>query len=323
MIYVGNWAAGASQASGSGRLDLEPEFLLAEGDLRHEPASSGARLAFRDISNSTNERSFVGALLPAIFPSGNSTPILGLSGRDPLPKLKLAALLSSLAFDWSVRQRMSSTHLNWHVVELLALPNAESLSDRLVAHMARLLLGGVHFVDEWLDLEDLTLRPEPWALSNSERLRTACILNAVVAAVVGLDGEDLRHMLAECDRLRHDALNASPKGLWRVDKDLPPEQRQTVQSLVAFENLESVVAENGGNVGKGIDAFLLQNRGDGWMLPEASRIADFGLGDDERASAWQPVAGHLGSRFCDWQLVERSERLWRECRAHQANLVAR
>ena len=72
---------------------------------------------------------------------------------------------------------------------------------------------------------------------------------------------------------------------------------------------------------RGIEAFLAQNDGEGWMLPETLRLADYGLGHDERARQSQPVASRLGPRFYDWQLVQSADESWRECHLHARNLL--
>ena len=58
------------------------------------------------------------------------------------------------------------------------------------------------------------------------------------------------------------------------------------------------------------------------MLPETLRLADYGLGHDERAKHPQPVASRLGPRFYDWQLAQTAEESWRECEIHAKNLQA-
>ena len=92
-------------------------------------------------------------------------------------------------------------------------------------------------------------------------------------------------------------------------------------TLVAFYVLESKIAAAGGDRQKGIEAFLGQNHGEGWMLPETLRLADYGLGHDERAEHPQPVASRLGPRFYDWQLVQSAEESWRECHLHARSLL--
>ena len=52
------------------------------------------------------------------------------------------------------------------------------------------------------------------------------------------------------------------------------------------------------------------------MLPETLRLADYGLGHDDRAKEPQPVASRLGPRFYDWQLEQSLEESWEECERH-------
>ena len=87
MIYVGNWAASSTRSDLPGRIDLDPDFLLGADDLRHDPRA-GSRVVFRDISNSTNERSFVSALLPGLFPCGNVLPVIEPSANDTSLKVE-------------------------------------------------------------------------------------------------------------------------------------------------------------------------------------------------------------------------------------------
>jgi hypothetical protein len=112
-----------------------------------------------------------------------------------------------------------------------------------------------------------------------------------------------------------------PKGFWRIDKDKDPELRHTVLTLVAFHDLEQKIREHGGDREAGIEAFLTQNNGEGWLLPETVRLADYGLGHDERALEHQQVASRLGPRFYDWQLAQSAEESWRECHLHARNLL--
>jgi len=90
---------------------------------------------------------------------------------------------------------------------------------------------------------------------------------------------------------------------------------------VAFHDLEQKIRAAGGDREKGIEAFLNQNDGEGWMLPETLCLADYGLGHDERAKQPQPVASRLGPRFYDWQLVQTAEESWAECHRHARNLL--
>jgi hypothetical protein len=144
---------------------------------------------------------------------------------------------------------------------------------------------------------------------------------------MGLNKADITHVLRDCDL---PALAASSvtytrgldqKGFWRVDKAKDPELRHTVLTLVAFTDLEEKIRICGGDRELGVEAFLAQNDGDGWMLPETLRLADYGLGHDERASQYQPVASRLGPRFYEWQLEKDVEESWHECQLHARDLL--
>ena len=142
-----------------------------------------------------------------------------------------------------------------------------------------------------------------------------------------LEYNELYHCLENCDvpintvsaTYRPEAFN--PKGFWRIDKDRDPELRHTVLTLIAFYDLASKIEAAGGDREKGIEAFLTQNDGEGWMLPETLCLTDYGLGHDERSRHPQPVASRLGPRFYDWQLVQSAEESWRECHLHARNLL--
>ncbi len=154
-------------------------------------------------------------------------------------------------------------------------------------------------------------------MTPNERLRVRCILDALVAQLYGLTKEDFAWILRDCDHPAKLISNSryarafDPKGFWRVDKEQDPELRHPVLAQIAFHDMQA----------RGLDAFLAQNDGEGWMLPETLRLADYGLGHDERARHPQPVASRLGPRFYDWQLAQTAEESWRECHLHARNLL--
>ena len=54
------------------------------------------------------------------------------------------------------------------------------------------------------------------------------------------------------------------------------------------------------------------------MIPETIRLADYGLGHDDRAKKHQPVVSRLGPRFLPWQLEKTAEEAWEETKRHAA-----
>jgi hypothetical protein len=144
-----------------------------------------------------------------------------------------------------------------------------------------------------------------WAVTRAEVLRIRAMLDAVIAHWYGLDAQDFRHILRDCDRPQAPR-GADPKGFWRIDSDKPPELRHPILALVAFDELQRV----------GLNEFLDQHEGEGWMLPATLRLADHDLGHDDRANHQQRVAERLGPRHAQWQLASSDEQCWEECERH-------
>ena len=301
---------------------FRPQNLMSLSDTRAKPTAS--RLLFRKIGNPTITRTMLASMAPA-FPAVDTIVIVKSieTGSD----LVLCAMLNSLVFDWHLRLRFGGSggvgaldHAKMH--ECVA-PLPGHAQAALEAFTMRLNLPNELFAPDWLYPERAS-RPwkQLWAVTPHERLRLRCILDAIVAALYGLSRDDLRWILRDCDHPVERVTNKAfartldPKGFWRVDKSEPPELRHTVLTQVAFDALERLIAEHGGDRDKAIDAFANLNEGEGWMLPDTLRLSDHDLGHDERAKHPQPVASALSPRFYDWQLAQTPEESWAECERH-------
>jgi hypothetical protein len=273
-----------------------------------------------DVTSATNTRTLIAATFP-LMPSGNKVPVLQQQGRL---EQELTLLLNSFGFDFVMRRRLSGLSVNFFIIEEAPLPPRALFDAQMLRSVVESLCApSPLFADRWMEHGSTRVSAwrSMWSLSNVDRLRRRCVADSLAAAAFGLDSDSLRTVLAECDQSDVAASN-DPKGFWRVDKEKDPELRHTVLTLIAFADLESKTREVGGDSEKGIEAFLNQNDGEGWMLPETLRLSDYGLGHDERAKHHQPVASRLGPRFYDWQLAQTAEESWRECEIHAKNLEA-
>jgi hypothetical protein len=299
----------------SGSKSCLPQYLISLQDYAKSQRSiRSAKLAFRDITNATNERTFIGAVLPDV-PSGNTLGVLECA--DQLRWL-VSGILNTFAFDWIARHRLAGTHMNkFTLFELPTLPYSKVFRRATLPKLiAGLSLPALDFARLWSELRAKNLMTQPWkkawAITETHRLSCKCALEAVVAALYGYSAEGYRRVLEHCDYSENLVADKrftrklDPRGFWRVDKEKPPHLRHSVLSLVAFEELERI----------GLDAFLALNDGEGWMLPETLRLADYGLGHDDRAKEHQQVATVLGPRFYDWQLSQSVEESWEECEMH-------
>ncbi|MDA8065778.1 MAG: hypothetical protein M0031_09820 [Thermaerobacter sp.] len=258
--------------------DLQPEYLMAAEDYLGSPkAVRGYKVGFRNIAPATNTRTMI-ACVVVDRPCGNSLSVFSC-GQDLGRALRLSSLLNSLAYDWVVRQRCGGLNLNFFYLAETPLPIVDDPDVRRFLTLNAASLTFVHkmFAPEWLRLRErypeLGERPwqEHWAVTASERLRRRCMLDAVVAHVYGLDYDDLAYIL------RDDA--DEPTGFWRVDRELPREQRQTTLTLEAFRHLLEV----------GLERFCQE----GWDLPAHAR--DFprpGVARFTPAAGWDEAAAH-------------------------------
>ena len=311
-----------------GEKQIEPQYLMGVEDYYEridfpwEP-----KLVHMNIGSATNARTAIGSFV-AGMPCGHSAPILALGSIRRA--LDVTAVFGSLVSDFVTRSRVTGLHLDYHVLEQnpLVLLEAAVVRSGVISEVARALcLTARGFAPATIELveTDSDMAGTAMAVTLSERLRMRAILDATIAAAFGLTYFDLRRILAYCDlpsiEIAGGQLN--PKGFWRLDRKLDPELRHTVLTLVAFRNLESKIHEASGDRDDGIREFFAQNEGEGWLLPETLRLADYGLGHDDRAQHHQPVASRLAPRFFDWQLARSSDESSRECHVHARNLLGR
>ncbi|UFQ99426.1 Eco57I restriction-modification methylase domain-containing protein [Pseudomonas wenzhouensis] len=299
---------------------IEPQFLMSYADYvsatdknGNPKTARGLKPCYMDVGSATNSRTMISSAVWD-FPCGNKVPLL-IPNKGEAAGIALVACLDSFVFDFAIRNRLGGLTINYFIAEESPLPPLQNVPKQLVEAAFSLISVSNPIYSPVL--ESLARTGVRAAVSEHERTRQRVIIDAVLFAIAGLDWEGACHILKDCDlpvdELSGDAAKAlNPKGFWRLGKGSPPELRHTVLSLVAFHDLQQ----------KGLDAFLAQNNGEGWMIPEQLRLADYGLGHDERAQEYQPVASRLGPRFYDWQLNEDVERSWQECAAH-AELIRR
>lgn len=189
------------------RWDARPRYLIRLDQLVEKPGwtqrAGYYRLAFRAIASSTNERTAICTLIPPGCFFGNSalcekTPQL----RPNSAALLLAALASSFAFDWLLRNK-AGANINAFILNGCPLPPSTPAVEKFLVHAA-LRLTGNHLGYAALFSEQvggdwrepgrdclwpvLAGAPARWALRS--------IIDAVVAQAYGLKRDQYAHVLA-------------------------------------------------------------------------------------------------------------------------------
>ncbi|MGE0446222.1 MAG: hypothetical protein AB7P99_13415 [Vicinamibacterales bacterium] len=283
------------------------------------------RVGFMDVSSATNSRSMIASAIPRM-PAGNKVPLLVPSGSDTDP-LSLLAILNSLSYDYSLRARFGGLSLNYFIVAETVLPRKSPLMGVMASLAMRVACPSVAMAHLWVGWP---ARERPWrsnwAVTAHERLRTRCLLEALLGLAFGLERDDFAWIVHESDRPQYQlssrgASERDPKGFWRIDKDREPELRLPVLAYVAFCDVCDALGRSYGDVVQERALSEIREMVDIWQLPEELCLADYGLGHDDRAKVPQPVRSRLGERFYPWQLEQSAEESWADCERHARNLL--
>ena len=310
------------------RKQIEPQYLMGVEDFRERIESPWRpKVTHMSVGSATNTRTAIGTVVVGA-PGSHKAPMLYTSSVSRA--LAVAIVYNSFVYDYLMRARVVGLGIDYHVLEQTPLPECDEFSSSLAVASGTaetLCLAAQQLSPARLELRDRDTGDHPTVRlpgkTISERTRFRAMLDALVAVLFGLNYSDLRRILEDCD-LPQDEIalrSLNPKGFWRLGRQLDPELRHTVLTLVAFRDLKSNIHEATGDRDDGIREFFAQNNGEGWVLPETLRLADYGLGHDERAHRHQPVACRLGPRFFDWQLAQSAEESLRECHLHARNLL--
>ena len=222
--------------------EFRPRCLMSASVFSSQsPIHSFPRIVYRRISNNTNARTFICSYGSRI-PCSDSVFVLMPSNPSLKNHLPVVASLNSLSFDFVVRQRLSGTNLSWFVIQECPIPIQITSRverpeiKRLTLDTARLVFIHRRFAPEWLKLKQLY--PELsskewkdwWAVTEADRLRLRVEIDALCADLYGLDPDDFDWIV------RDDPTD--PKGFYRVDRQLPFQERLTGLAAAAFRALK-------------------------------------------------------------------------------------
>jgi hypothetical protein len=149
------------------------------------------RIAFRDVTNRTNRRTTVVALLPPKVFLTNKAPYLLWPRGDEQDQAFLLGVLSSIPLDWYAR-RFVETNMNFFIFNPLPVPRPPRTSrlwQRCVAVAGRLASPDRRFA-AWARAVGVDCGP----LDDGEKYDAIAELDAVVAHLYGLSEAQLVHV---------------------------------------------------------------------------------------------------------------------------------
>jgi hypothetical protein len=149
------------------------------------------RIAFRDITNRTNQRTVIAALLPPKVFITNKGPYLLWPRGDERDCAFLLGVLSALSLDWYAR-RFVETNMNFYILNPFPVPRpdrSDARWSRVVALAGRLASVGDRFA-EWAKAVGVECGP----IDDDRKFDMLCELDAVVAHLYGLSEKHLAHV---------------------------------------------------------------------------------------------------------------------------------
>lgn len=165
---------------------------------RNDPATLPVRthrIAFRDITNRTNNRTVIACLVPPEKPLVNTAPYLLRGDKATVQdEAYLLGVLCTRVFDWQARCTVES-HVNKYVLDDFAVPwptDPDHPGRRRVIEIATRLAAQTPDYTAWANA--LGHEPEPVSAADTTDLLVE--LDATVARLYGLTADDLTHIYA-------------------------------------------------------------------------------------------------------------------------------
>ena len=179
------------RAAQSRRDSAHQEFPIEHLQDRSTLAAYTPRIAFRDITNRTNQRTIIACLLPPkVFVVHNAPYFLWPRG-DEKDQAFLLGVLCSIPLDWYAR-RFVETHVTYFVINPFPVPRPgrdDPLWQRTVEIAGRLACPDGRFA-EWAEAVGVDCGP----LAEDEKQHLIHELDAVVAHCYGLNERQLVHV---------------------------------------------------------------------------------------------------------------------------------
>jgi hypothetical protein len=182
---------------------VQPRYWVEEGEV-HERIPSPVKwfLGFRDITNTTNERTMIASAIP-VTAVGNNEPLIFTSAAPRLTCV-LPAILDAFVFDYFVRHKVGGTHLNFYIAKQLPLlpptvleerapwSPSESVSEWMIPRVLELTYTAADMVGFATDL-DYDGPPFSWNPERRRQIRAE--LDAACFHLYGLDREELQYVM--------------------------------------------------------------------------------------------------------------------------------
>ncbi len=210
----GNSSVWEETPFGSLRKQIVPQWFVDAADLQNDAARTrvaGFRIAFMDIADPGRQRSFVSAYVPPNNVCGHTVPTITFPGEEWYGPVYLA-ITNTLVIDFLARQRTTSKHLTFSILDTMPvprLPREDPRSAWLAKQALKLTCTSQEMVPLWNEMAghgwcDAWTGPGvPGELVPERRRRLRASIDAYVARnVFELSRTELLRVLASFTQLK-------------------------------------------------------------------------------------------------------------------------
>lgn len=220
--------------------ETEPRYWVPEDEVSNRLAAKDWKeewlMAWRDITNVTNERTVIVCAIPRAG-VGHNAPLFFLSVRTELWAAFLA-IMSSLTFDYVARQKVGGTHLTYSYLNQLPCPSPDMLSASDLSFIVPRVIELTYTSQSMRPFaEDLGYRGAPFPWDEDRRALLRAELDARIARLYGLTRDQLRFILDPCEVCGADYPSETFRVLKNNDVSRTGEYRSAKLVLRAFDQL--------------------------------------------------------------------------------------
>ncbi len=172
-------------------------------------------LAFRDVTNPTNERTVIASIvnfyalgntLPFLYPEEELLSFDEYKNNIPL----ILSNLNSFVLDYMARQKVQGQHLNWYIVEQLPFIPKEKFDNKIGGQSIKQFITDsvvklsytAHDLSEFA--EDMGHKGGPYIWDEEDRLHTRCRLDALFFLLYGLDKDEASYVMDQFPIVKKD-----------------------------------------------------------------------------------------------------------------------
>lgn len=222
--------------------ELTPFYWINQADVEERLAAVRWKrdwfIGFKDLTSATNERTFIPAIIPRVG-VGNNLPLLFPDISDARKIACLVANMSSLIFDFVVRQKAGGLHMNFFYVKQFPVLSPDDYKDADLNYIVPRVLELVYTSHSMAPFaRDLGYVESPFKWEEQRRAMLRAELDAWFAHAYGLSLDDLRYILDPAEAKGIEYPSETFRGLKSNEMRDHKEYRTSRLILAAYHDLK-------------------------------------------------------------------------------------